>query len=819
MMNHASLTATLRHGLWAEAAATATLIENTIVTKDKLTAPYVRFFGKEPEYVRNLRTFGEIGVVLNHAQQKIRGKLADRGRACLFLGYSANHAVDVYRMLNLETRRVIHTRDIIWMNQTYGQYKNITATKTVNVDDSDDEDDDATSNSETGRDKSTDQEVIIVDAEDDAADESDEETSEDDHTEATDEEPMNPRLAREMKKLGGWFNPTASRRTTRATSGVETPIPETMAVDQSGRENESEEEAESTSVMIDRHHPGMCPDYAFLSKEVLKADISEAYETVDLDKLVEPKKYHEAWDHPETYQRDKWREAMRKEFKDMETRKVWKKIKRVDMPRGRRCVKNKWVFKIKRNGVFRARLVACGYSQIAGVDYTENYAPVISDVTYRILMICEIVWNLTSKIVDVETAFLHGELEPGQEIYMDCPDGLEHEQDECLFLQRTIYGLVQSARQFFKKLVQCLKTIGFQGGVADPCLMTRKYEKGIVFIALYVDDCYCVGHEEAINDTIAKMKASGFSVKVEDNLSDYLSCNIAFDAQRKKAWLGQPHLIKNLERKFGELVAGMQRYRTPGTPGIGINRPMKEDKNCLVSSEDQVLYRSGVGMLLYLVKHSRPDIANVTRELSKVMDGATPAALKELKRVIKFVLDTRTFGLKIEPKLGEDKNKWTMTVFTDSEYSGDKETRLSVGGFIIFLLGVPILWKSKAQKSVTLSSAESEFVALSEAAKEIKFVVMILESMGIIVELPIIVRVDNVGAIFMSENASTSSRTRHVDIRYHFVREFVEEGFIRIVFVRSEANISDEFTKNVSGAIYDAHVSEYMAERNELLGK
>jgi hypothetical protein len=201
------------------------------------------------------------------------------------------------------------------------------------------------------------------------------------------------------------------------------------------------------------------------------------------------------------------------------------------------------------------------------------------------------------------------------------------------------------------------------------------------------------------------------------------------------------------------------------------------------------------------------------------MDGATPVALKELKRVIKFVLDTRTFGLKIEPKLGEDKNKWTMTVFTDSEYSGDKETRLSVGGFIIFLLGVPILWKSKAQKSVTLSSAEAEFVALSEAAKEIKFVVMILESMGIIVELPIIVRVDNVGAIFMSENASTSSRTRHVDIRYHFVREFVEEGFIRIVFVRSEANISDEFTKNVSGDIYDAHVSEYMAERNALVGK
>ena len=223
-------------------------------------------------------------------------------------------------------------------------------------------------------------------------------------------------------------------------------------------------------------------------------------------------------------------------------------------------------------------------------------------------------------------------------------------------------------------------------------------------------------------------------------------------------------------------------------------------------------------MLLYLVKHSRPDIANVVRELSKMMDGATPAAFKELKRVIKFVLDTRTFGLKIEPKLG-DKEKWSMTIYTDSEYAGDTETRISVGGFIVFLLGVPILWKSKAQRSVTLSSAEAEFVSLSEAAKEIKFVVQILESMGIVVEIPIIVRVDNVGAIFMSENASTSSRTRHVDIRYHFVREYVEDGFIRIIFVRSEENLADEFTKNVTGDIYDAHVNEYMTEKKAFIGE
>jgi hypothetical protein len=373
------------------------------------------------------------------------------------------------------------------------------------------------------------------------------------------------------------------------------------------------------------------------------------------------------------------------------------------------------------------------------------------------MLICEIIRKLTSKIIDIEMAFLHGDLK--EEIYMDY---------ECLLLLQTIYhGLVQSVRQFFKKLVQCLKTIRFVGGIADPCLMTKHYNKGIMLIGLYVNDCYCVGHIGAIEDTIAEMtKASGFNVKVEDTLEDYLSCNIIFNKDKAKAWLGQPHLMKNLDSKFRDFVKNMQRYKTPGTPGVGVTRP-SADVLVTVDPKEQEPYCSGVGMLLYLVKHSRPNIVNVVRELSKVMDGATPATMKELKQVIKFVLDTtRFFGLKIEPKLISKEAKWTMTVYTNSEYASDKETRISIGGYIIFLLGVPILWKSKAQRSVTLSSTEAEFVALLEAAKDIKSVAQVLESMGIKVELPIVVRVDNVGTIFMSENVSTTSQTRHVDLRY-----------------------------------------------------
>jgi hypothetical protein len=220
-------------------------------------------------------------------------------------------------------------------------------------------------------------------------------------------------------------------------------------------------------------------------------------------------------------------------------------------------------------------------------------------------------------------------------------------QTSVYYYRRLSMASCRARDSFFKKLVECLKKIGFQGGYADPCLMTRRCEKGIVYIALYVDGCYCVGHKEAIQDTITKIIANGFDVKVKDDLTDYLSCNILFNKNKTKAWLGQPHLIKNLEKKYGEAIKSLQAYKTPGTPGQGIVRPDKGETSFLASPEDQTLYRSGVGMLLYLVKHSRPDIANVVRELSKVMDGATPAAIKEMKRVIKFVLDRRHYCLDV----------------------------------------------------------------------------------------------------------------------------------------------------------------------------
>jgi Reverse transcriptase (RNA-dependent DNA polymerase) len=503
--------------------------------------------------------------------------------------------------------------------------------------------------------------------------------------------------------------------------------------------------------------------------------------------------YREAWDNKCEWQRNRWREAIEKELNKMNQQNVWTVIKRDAMEKGRKCIKYKWVFDIKRDGIFRARLVACGYSQVPGVDFKESYSPVINDIVFRVIIICQIVWNLTAKILDVEVAFLNGDLD--ETIYMECPDGVKHDNDEVLLLNKSMYGLVQAARQFFIKFSNILKNIGFKQSTAEPCLFYKQMKDHIILMTIHVDDCYIIGKEESINEVIKDIEKEGLKLKVNNETKDYLSCEILFNNEKTKAWIGQPHLIKKIEATYKDYIKNCQSYKTPGTPNYGIVRPKSDDEK--VAESNQTMYRSAVGSLLQLVKHSRPDIANPVRELSKCMDGATPAAMKELRRLIKFIIDTKDYGLKIEPN-STNMDEWIVKVYSDSDWGGDKNNRHSVSGYIIFLLGVPILWKSKLQRTVALSSSEAEYYALSESAKDIRFIYQILSSIGIKVTLPIIVHVDNVGAIFMSENVSATSRTKHVDIRYHYVREFIESGFIKIIFVKSGENKSDMFTKNIS---------------------
>ena len=302
-----------------------------------------------------------------------------------------------------------------------------------------------------------------------------------------------------------------------------------------------------------------------------------AFVTSTMSDPDEPQSFQEAWWGPDLTSREKWREAIHLEFKKMLDMGVWRHVKRNDHPNDRRLVRCRWVFKVKRNGVYHARLVAKGFSQIPSVDFTDNYSPVVNDVTFSVVVARMIIENMKGKVVDIDNAFLNGDLE--HEIYMKIPEGYDEvinprvDKEDCLILQKAIYGLVQAARQFWKKIVDKMQEGGFKLIEADPCMLYKEDEKGVCIIIIYIDNMLIIGKEEAIDDAI-KVLQCHFQVKDPTSLEDYLGVQIVQSDDGKKAWLGQPTIITSLEKQFGERAAKKKMTVTRGTPGFVVERRM-----------------------------------------------------------------------------------------------------------------------------------------------------------------------------------------------------------------------------------------------------
>ena len=761
MMNHAGFTMAKRQQLWCEAAQTATMLDNILVQESAKSPPFTQFFGVDAKYAKHLRVFGEMCVVADTDNKVGRTKIDPRGKISLFVGYSTQHAGDVYRLLNPKTSRVIHSRDVKWIGKTWAEFYKI---------------------------KMIDRASGHVDPDEDLQLEEDEDQDEQEAEIEPEEDEQ------EVIQVGQ----------SQAEEPTETPVGVASGEPVASRTRSQTTASEPVAART-RQALGTNPEMSAFADVKDDKTLNEwlheiAFVTSTMSDPDEPQSFQEAWWDPDLISREKWREAIRLEFKKMLDMGVWRHVKRNDRPNDRRLVGCRWVFKVKRNGVYRARLVAKGFSQIPGVDFTDNYSPVVNDVTFRTVVARMIIENMKGKVVDIDNAFLNGDLE--HEIYMKIPEGYDEvinpgvDKEDCLILQKAIYGLVQAARQFWKKIVDKMQEGGFKLSEADPCMLYKEDEKGVCIIIIYIDDMLIIGKEEAIDDAI-KVLQGHFQVKDPTSLEDYLGVQIVQSDDGKKAWLGQPTIIKSLEKQFGERVAKKKMTVTPGTPGfIG----GKVDDISKVDEKTQSMYRSGVGTLLYLTKHSRPDITNPVRELSKSMDGASMAQVTEMYRVINFVLETKTLGLRMVPIFND--GIWKLEALSDSDFANDKDTRYIVYGYIIYFCGVPVAWKSKSMKSVVLSTTEAEYVAVSEVVKEIKFLYQMLRSMEIKVPLPIKVQVDNVGAIWLANNSSVSERTKHVDLRAHFVRDMIKDQVIEINFVKSAENDSDIMTKNQQGQHY-----------------
>ena len=723
-LNYAGLTTLTKKRIWSECAATVIKIENILIKDKNKKCPYELMFGHMPNYIEDLRTFGEIAIVRDNGN-KLKGKLSDRGLEAMFVGYSEHHAKNVYRFLNLKTNRIMTSRDVTWMHLLYKDYI---------------------------KEKESDTREIVVD----------------DYN--ANVKYLDNEISEAPKKI-----PRAIRELQTSYNDAEQIFKDTL--------NE-----EGIAFM----------GFALASESVTYPD--------------EPTTFQDAWHHKDAQEREGWRKAIKKEFHDMMKRGVWRRIKRSEVPSDRRTIGSKWVFKRKRDGRYRARLCGLGYTQVAGVDFNANFAPVVNDVTFRLLLVIKMMNNWNAELIDIETAFLHGEME--ELIFMDLPEGLnviegidENNDDDCVILDKCIYGTVQSARQWAKKFKQTLKKLNFNVSLLDPCLMSRTDEHGMTILCIYVDDVLIIGNQEAIDETIKDIEKE-FDIRKEGKLNDYLGCIIEFSDDNTSGTIHQPHILKKLEKKFVNHVKRIRKYETPSAPGSHLLRP--KDNDLKLNNIEQAMYRSGIGMLLYLTKHTRPDIANAVREHSRMMDGATMEQYNSLLRIIKYVIDTKNHTLKLKIDRN-DKNIFNIKGYSDSDYAGNKDDRKSITGLIVYCGGVPIAWKSKGQKAVSLSSTESEYYAMSELCSEIIYIKQLLEFLQIDINYPIIIRVDNVGAMFLANNPVLSQRTKHISVRHHFVREFIEDGILKIVFVKSKMNHADIFTKNLSRDLFEQHKKSIMS--------
>jgi len=286
-------------------------------------------------------------------------------------------------------------------------------------------------------------------------------------------------------------------------------------------------------------------------------------------------------------------------------------------------------------------------------------------------------------------------------------------------------------------------------------------------------------------------------------LKEYIGCKIERKMDPKLLVISQPVIIQSFIDEFS--IISDNKFETPASSGELFSPVSGGDE---LNEKEQKRYRTGVGKLLYLSRWSRPDILNITRELSRHFSKANKAHMKAMRRVMTFCVNTIDSGLCVRPK-GEW-NGFPNTIFeimgvSDSDYAKDMTTRRSVSGHVVFLSGVLVSARSKMQECVTLSVTEAELMAVVSCIQDMIYIKNVISSMGIKVRLPMEIQVDNKGAKDLINNWSVGGRTRHIGVRLNYLRELKEKGVIRIIWISSKENVADILTKNLPSIDYKRH--------------
>lgn len=496
---------------------------------------------------------------------------------------------------------------------------------------------------------------------------------------------------------------------------------------------------------------------------------------------LEPKNVNEALNGEN---KEKWTIAMNEEIEAHKTNGTWKLV---DLPNGRKAITAKWVFKVKSIGTkderFKARLVARGYAQIPGVDYYETFSPVVRHTSLRILFAISVREGYNIHQMDAITAFLQSELE--ETIYMLQPEGYIDKTDRVCLLKKSIYGLKQAGRQWNLKLNCVLKEFGLKRSDFDPCVYVNATLT--ILIAVYVDDFLIFYKCEGELKELKTFLNTKLMMKEIGEASECIGIEITKSNGRIQ--LGQQKYIQQVLKRFNML--NCNAAKSPGDPNQKLTEKTINSSNELTG---KVPFQELIGSLLYVAQITRPDISfcvnNVSRFNAKHSIEHWEAAL----RILKYLKGTADYVLVFKTEI-----KNNLHAYSDADYASEIDKRRSCSGFIVKFAGGAINWHSKRQEIVAVSSTEAEYIALSTTAKEMLYLNQFIAELTNVNMQPTTIHVDNTSSINLAKNATYHDRTKHIDVRYHHLRDNIEKKKIAIEFVSTNENIADALTKSLNG--------------------
>jgi hypothetical protein len=540
----------------------------------------------------------------------------------------------------------------------------------------------------------------------------------------------------------------------------------------------SEQPAPSSPSFSNSLSPSSAPSSSSASPSstpVKMKDLSDVYARCNFC-VVEPENFEEA------IKESIWKNAMQEEIAAIEKNNTWQLVEK---PNDKEPIGVKWVYKLKHNpdgSIQRAksRLVVKGYAQQPGIDYSETFAPVARLDTVRtiIAVAAQKGWNLYQ--LDVKSAFLNGELK--EEVYVQQPRGFETpgQEEKVYKLKKALYGLKQAPRAWYSEIDSYFVQQGFIKSQSEPTLYVKRQGKNdILLVALYVDDLVYTSNNEKLIENFKIEMMKKYEMSDLGLLHHFLGIEVY--QEKSGIFICQRRYAENILKKFS-----MYGCKTVDIPLVVNEKLKKEDGGKLV---DESLYRSLVGSLFYLTA-TRPDLMFAAGLLSRFMSKPSHLHLGAAKRVLRYIMGTLEHGIKFEKNA-----KIEVKGYCDSDWAGSVDDMKSTSGYVFSLGSGVISWCSKKQDTVAQSSAEAEYLAAGLATQQSLWLRRILEDIGEKQEESLLLHCDNKSAIAMAKNPVFHSRTRHINIKHHFIRSVIEDGDVQLVFCSSQDQLADIFTK------------------------